>query len=132
MARQRGRPASNTRGGHNKKLSAPQDEFLRDYIFMLQASGRAADWDVIQSAATRLLYYETGDSEISVSSRWTKGWITRNSEFLKPLCEKPLSAKRLGAHIVEDVQLHFADFDRCKKKWKVKDEDILNFDECGF
>jgi hypothetical protein len=45
-----------------------------------------------------------GDSEISVSSRWTKGWITRNSEFLKPLREKPLSAKRLGAHIVEDVQ----------------------------
>ena len=87
---------------------------------MLQASGRAADRVAIQSTTTRLLYYETGDSEISVSSRCTKGWITRNSEFLKPLCEKPLSAKRLGAHIVEDVQLHFADFDRCKKNGRLR------------
>jgi hypothetical protein len=85
MARRRGRPASNTRGGHNKKLSAPQDESLKDCIYMLQASGRAADRVAIQSTTTRLLYYETGDSEISVSSRCTKGWITRNSEFLKPL-----------------------------------------------
>ena len=35
MARQRGRPASHTRGGHNKKLLEPEDESLKDYILML-------------------------------------------------------------------------------------------------
>jgi hypothetical protein len=72
MARRRGRPASNTRGGHNKKLSGPQDESLKDYIFMLWASSRVANREAIQRAATQLLFYETGDSNISVSSRWTK------------------------------------------------------------
>jgi hypothetical protein len=34
MARRHGRPASHNRGGHNKKLSAPQDDALREYILM--------------------------------------------------------------------------------------------------
>jgi hypothetical protein len=37
MARRRGRPASYTRGGYNKKLLAPQDSSLKDYCLMLYA-----------------------------------------------------------------------------------------------
>jgi hypothetical protein len=43
MARRRGRPISNTRGGHNKKLSAPQDYALKDYIFMLYGANTNAN-----------------------------------------------------------------------------------------
>jgi hypothetical protein len=35
MARRRGQPVSDTRGGYNKKLSIPKDEALKEYILML-------------------------------------------------------------------------------------------------
>jgi hypothetical protein len=53
MARRRGRPLSNTRGGHNKKLSAPQDASLKDYCLMLYASRRSPNLDTIQTSANR-------------------------------------------------------------------------------
>jgi hypothetical protein len=43
-----------------------------------------------------------------------------------------MSAKRLSIHIVEDIKEHFANFNRCIKKWSVRPEDVLNFDESGF
>jgi hypothetical protein len=43
MAQRRGQPTSNTRGGHNKKLSAPQDYALKDYIFMLHGANTNAN-----------------------------------------------------------------------------------------
>jgi hypothetical protein len=64
--------------------------------------------------------------------RWTKQWMTRQAKWLKSIKEKPLSAKRLAAHIVEDVQGHFAEFDRVMKKYGVKECDVSNFDESGF
>ncbi|OCK89347.1 uncharacterized protein K441DRAFT_487004, partial [Cenococcum geophilum 1.58] len=77
MARRRGRPASNTRGGHNKKLAAPQDYALKDYIFMLYGAGTAANLEVIQTATRRLLYYASGDRTSLVSQRWIKAWMAR-------------------------------------------------------
>jgi hypothetical protein len=43
-----------------------------------------------------------------------------------------MSAKRLSTHIMEDIKEHFANFDKCKRKWNVRAEDISNFDESGF
>ena len=116
MARRRGRPASNTRGGHNKKLAAPQDYALKDYIFMLYRAGTAANLEVIQTAAGRLLYYALGDYTSLVLRRWTKAWMARHFDYLKTLKTKPISAKRLGIYIMEDVKAHFAEFKRCKEK----------------
>src|ERR1700733_15088663 len=72
MARRRGRPASNTRGGHNKKLDVPQDQALRDYLMMLAGAGTEANLAEVKNAASRLLYYESGDPIKTVSRRWTK------------------------------------------------------------
>jgi hypothetical protein len=36
--------------------------------------------------------------------------MSRQADFLKSIKEKPLSAKRLAAHIVEDIKGHFAEF----------------------
>ncbi|OCK99339.1 uncharacterized protein K441DRAFT_673656 [Cenococcum geophilum 1.58] len=72
MARRRGRPASNTRGGHNKKLDVPQDQALRDYLMMLAGAGTEANLAEVKNAASRLLYYESGDPTKTVSRRWTK------------------------------------------------------------
>jgi hypothetical protein len=132
MARRRGRPASSTRGGHNKKLSAPEDEALKEYILMLQYSGHGANIQEIRAVAGRLLHWITRDPGSSISVRWTKQWMTRQAQFLKSIKEKPLSVKRLAAHIVEDVQGHFKEFDHVVKKYRVKDDDVSNFDESGF
>jgi len=69
MARRLGRPASHTRGGHNKKLDYPQDDALKEYILMLQYSGRGANLDKICAAAGKLLFWSSGDHKSSVSRR---------------------------------------------------------------
>ena len=60
-----------------------------------------------------------------------KKWLSRNSEWLKTLCETPLFAARQGSHNKEEVEGHFKDFKRCREKWNILDEDIYNFDETG-
>lgn len=132
MARRRGRPASSTRGGHNTKLSEPADKALKDYLLMLFHAGTSANMEVVQESAGRLLLFATGDVNAAVSRRWTKRWMTRNTTYLKTLKTRPISAKRLATHIVEDIRSHFKEFTRCKEKWGIQDEDISNFDETGF
>ena len=130
--RRQGMPPSSTRGGHNKKLSTVQDQALRDYIVMLYNCGMSANQEAVRTAANRLLFYSNGDATQTVSKRWTKEWTKRQSEYLKPLKSKPMSAKRLAAHIVEEVEEHFKAFKKCKEYWGIQDEDIYNFDETGF
>jgi hypothetical protein len=129
-ARKSGRQPSNSRGGHNKKLSSPQDHALQDYLLVLYHAGTPADLDHLVLASNRLLYYQ--GLEETVSRRWAKRWITRKSTFWKTLRSKPISAERRKAHIKEDVEAHFKEFQRCKDKWGILDEDIYNFDESGF
>ena len=58
--------------------------------------------------------------------------MTRQANWLKSIREKPLSTKRLAAHIVEDIQGHFQEFDRVVKRYNVRMVDVSNFDETGF
>lgn len=132
LRRRRGVPPSNTRGGHNKKLSTVQDQALRDYIYMLHGCGTSANMENIQIAANRLLFYSTGSLNNTVSRRWVKQWITRQHDYLKTLKTKPISAERLASHVVNDIQEHFKGFQKCRDYWGIQDKDISNFDETGF
>jgi DDE superfamily endonuclease len=58
--------------------------------------------------------------------------MARHSEFFKEMKTKPIHAKRLAAHMIEDVEEHFTEFARCKRKWGILDDDISNFDKTGF
>ena len=40
--------------------------------------------------------------------------------------------KRLSIHIIEDIKEHFANFDKCRRKWSIRAEDVSNFDESSF
>jgi hypothetical protein len=62
----------------------------------------------------------------------TKAWMAWQADFLKSIKEKPLSAKRVAAHTVEDVKRHFAKFVPCKRRYNVKDDDGSNFGESDF
>jgi len=60
---------------------------------MLAGAGTEANLAEVKNAASRLLYYESGDPIKIVSWRWTKAWMVRNNEHLKMLKQKPLSVK---------------------------------------
>jgi hypothetical protein len=132
LRRHNGGKPSNSRGGHNKKLNSVQDQALRDYIFMLHGCGTPANLETVLTGANRLLFYSTGDLKQTVSRRWVKRWIQRQSEYLKTLKSKPISAKRLNSHKVEEIEEHFKAFQKCKDYWGIQDTDIYNFDETGF
>ena len=67
MARRRDRPPSNSRGGHNRKLSEPQDHALKDYLLLLHGLGTSPNREVLITASNRVLYYS--GSAATVSSR---------------------------------------------------------------
>jgi hypothetical protein len=92
MACRRGRPASNTRGGHNKKLTIPQDSAVKEYLLFLHALGTSPDREVIILALNCVLYY--CGSNATVSTRWAKSWLSCNIEWFKTLRSKPISSKR--------------------------------------
>jgi hypothetical protein len=125
----KGIPRSTSRGGHNKKLREPQNTAVKSYLEMLYHCRKAANQEHLILTTNRVLYYS--GLTATVSTRWAKGWMARESEFLKTLRSKPLSTKRLAAYIIEDVEGHFATFRECKEKWAIKDNDITNFDETG-
>lgn len=125
-----GRPASHTRGGHNKKLTMPEDKALVEYLMLLHGIGKSANLETLILSANRLLWYN--GEETNVSRRWAKRWMARHKDFFKTLYAKPFSVKRRDAHIKEDVDEHFKDFVRCRNHWGIQDEDVYNFDESGF
>jgi hypothetical protein len=125
-----GVPSSSSRGGHNKKLCLVQDTILKDYLVIYYNIGRGANLQRIIAAANSILRC---DGQIpNATKRWAKRWITRYSDFLKTLREKPLSAKRRATHNREDIEKHFQEYRRYRDKWGVLDDDIYNFDETGY
>jgi hypothetical protein len=80
---------------------------------MLYALGTSANLEVLMNALNRLLYF-SGSVE-TVSRRWAKKWIARNTDFFKTVRSKLIAVQRRNAHIIEDIEGHFTEFDRCKK-----------------
>jgi hypothetical protein len=99
---------------------------------MLHGANTNANTTEIQRAASRLLYYVIGDRKSTVSRRWTKAWLIHNQDFIKIIKQRPLSTKRIQTHIIEDVQLYFDKFKKCKRYWKVHNDNVSNFNKTGF
>jgi hypothetical protein len=115
LRRLKGIARSSSRGGHNKKLTEVNDNVLKDYLLMCHGMGRAVNVEHTIAACNSILRAE-GRVEETVSRRWVKKWLSRNSEWLKTLRETPLSAARRGSHNKEEVEGHFTDFKRCREK----------------
>ena len=58
--------------------------------------------------------------------------MAQHSNYLKTLKIKPISAKRLGTHIIEDIKAHFTEFKRCKEKQAIQDNNVFNFNKTDF
>ena len=114
MAWRRGRPSSSTRGGHNQKLQEPQNYAVQDYLTMLHYASTSANLEALVLAANRVLFYSSSTG--TVSQKWAKQWMIRYVKFFKTLKTKLMHVKRLVAHVVEDVNDHFVDFQQCKDK----------------
>ncbi|KAI0991782.1 hypothetical protein K3495_g16405 [Podosphaera aphanis] len=95
--RSRGIKLSSSRGGHNKKLSEPDDQALQDYLLLLHYAGTPANLLELEKAANRLLFSK-GKGEI-VSARWSARRMKYHAGFWKQLRAKPMAAKRKEAHL---------------------------------
>ncbi|KAI0992653.1 hypothetical protein K3495_g15532 [Podosphaera aphanis] len=128
--RSRGIKPSSSRGGHNKKLSEPEDQALQDYLLLLHYAGTPANLLELEKAANRLLFFK-GKGEIA-SARWSPRRMKYHAGFWKQLRAKPMAAKRREAHLKEDIEHHFTEFARCVDKFGIQTDDIYNFDEMRF
>jgi hypothetical protein len=61
MVCRRGRPVSNTCGGHNKKLTTPQDSTVKEYILFLHTLRTSLNCEVLIFASNCVLYYYSSD-----------------------------------------------------------------------
>lgn len=127
--RLRGIPPSSTRGGHNKKLSIIEDNVLKDFLYMCYRLGHLPSIENVIAAANLILCAEGRST--TVSRRWTKAWISRQAEFIKTIRSTPLSSARRASHNRKDIEGHFSEFQRCRTKWGILNDDIYNFDETG-
>jgi hypothetical protein len=133
--RRKGIPASNSRGGHNRKLNQPQTQVLIDHLLICHYNGRSAGiFEVIESANTLLRFSGVctvrGD-DATVSRRWAERWMKQEKDFVKTIRSKPISWVRRYAMNKDDIKGNFTDFKRCKEKWGILDDDVYNFDETG-
>jgi hypothetical protein len=129
-ARLEGRPAQNTKGGHNKLLTDDQELALRQFIDFLIYLGHKADQRAIRAAANKLLDY-TGSTH-PATRLWASRWFKRNKDWFKTLRAKTLAQERKAAHRKEDLEEHFKEFYSALEKWGITFADVYNMDETGF
>lgn len=128
--RLKGRPAQNTKGGHNKVLNSVQDEGLRGYIDYLIYLGHKATFMHIRLGANSILK-ESGEAR-TVNTQWASRWFNRNRIWYKTLRAKTLAAERKAAHKKEDLDIHFCEYYTALAKFGISFADIYNMDETGF
>lgn len=97
MPRRHGRPASSTRGGHNKKLEEPSRLRHKRLLIMLFHAEAAANLEHVQHAASILVATLSGDPKATVSRQWSKRWMVRQRDFLSTLKAKPISVLLRGS-----------------------------------
>jgi hypothetical protein len=68
LNRRNGHPPSSSRGGHNKKLSEPEEEAIKSYLDMLYHMGKAANKSTLIQACNSILRAQ-GSTDM-VSRRW--------------------------------------------------------------
>jgi len=133
--RLKGIPASNSRGGHNRKFSVPQNDAIKEHLLFCYYTGRSAGvGELIESANTLLRLNSSltllGDYQ-TVSRRWAERWLRIEDEFVGTIRSKPLSWLRRNANNKEDIAGHFDEYKRCRDRWGILPEDTYNFDETG-
>jgi hypothetical protein len=129
IRRLNGTPRSSSPGGHNKKLDLPSTKALKEYLLMCHSLGKGAGIDNVISSTNSIL--RCNSSIATVSRKWAKRWLTRESAWLKTIRSTPLSVKRRESHKKEDMEAHFKEFRRCREHWGILDNDIYNFDKTG-
>ena len=97
---------------------------------MLHHASTSANLEALMVAANKVLFYsgETRD----VSRRQAKRWMSQNADFFKKLKTKPMHAKRLAAHIVNDIQDYFKDFLCYKDYQAIHNNNMLNPDKIEY
>jgi DDE superfamily endonuclease len=129
--RVKGKPSQATKGGHNKRLNANQEDGLKRYLSYLIRIGANPGQRKLRHAADRILI-ASGDTGLGVSKSWAKRWMTRNKDWFHTVRAKTLEQARKAIQNKDDILNHFADFQATLAEYGVVMEDVWNMDESGF
>jgi len=110
-------------GGHNKRLTAMQEDGFKRYITYLINIGEPPDLKGLWLAANKILI-QCGNSGSGVSGNWAKCWLARNSDWFKNIYARTIVAKRKAVYDQEDIAQHFADFQFAMSKYGVVQSDV--------
>jgi hypothetical protein len=98
--RLKGHSPGNARGGHNARLSPPEDAGLKKYLAFLTRIGMPPSKRDVVTAANYILEHQGKDR---VSKDWARRWLHCNKSLYKSLRSKTLASERKQAHQVEDI-----------------------------
>ena len=124
------RKATITRGGHNKILSASQNDAIQLYCKEQYEGGLGATRTMVYSAICFLKSQEEPPRP-PPSWRWFNGWMKSNSN-LHTIKTKPIAQNRVDTHSEKDLEGWFEKYHATLDKYNIrKSRNIWNMDESG-
>ena len=73
---------------------------------------------------------QTNKNAHPLSISWFSKWWAQSG--LHKIKTKPLARLRITAQIEKDIRIWFKDYNRTLRKYNIKKQNIINFDEAGF
>jgi hypothetical protein len=129
--RRRKQPQPKQHGGHNKVLSDVQIEAIRKYVEDMYLSGFGATKGMVYSAISHLRQAQYPPKE-PPSWRWFQQFLKARPDLFKAVKTKPIAYNRISAQDISDVQSWFKGYKAWCEEHKIRDKDVINFDEAGF
>ena len=122
--------AKNKRGGHNKILSASQNDAIQLYCKEQFEGGLGATRSMVYSAISFLKSQEEPPRP-PPSWRWFNNWMKHNSN-LHTIKTKPIAQNRVDTHSEKDLEEWFGKYHAILDKYNIrKSRNIWNMDESG-
>ena len=133
--RLRGIPSAISKGGHNKRLSKPQESALCALIRCYDDLGLPMRVPMITAVANSILRRANDPTTppAIIKPKWTHRFLDRHPEFMKKK-RKPMDINRYAVQVDFHVDLvaHFIRFENAKAEYGILDDDIWNMDETSF
>ncbi|RFU26004.1 hypothetical protein B7463_g10337, partial [Scytalidium lignicola] len=118
----------NSRGGHNKILTASQEQAIHTFIKSYLDNGQLPTKEIIFGA---ICYIQKQQNRPIPSQSWYRKWW-KAQPGLHKIKTKPIAQKRITAQDLEEVKDWFQRFKTAIKKYDIQKHNLYNFDKSGF
>ena len=126
----RGIPSAISKGGHNKRLTEPQESALCALIKRYDDLGLHMRIPMVTAVASSIIRRATDPSTSStiIKPKWAHRFLKRHPEFMKKK-RKPMEINRYSVQVNfhEDLVTHFTRLENAKTEYGIVDDDIQTF-----